>query len=117
MPIPPSSPTRCTASTSTRCAPARKSRDNFHRYWLSFDNRQTVAIEPLLRKLHVPTLIVWALDDIFFGVEWAHWLKKTIPGAERVVEVPGAKLFFPEDRPQALVEPLRSFLAAGRRNA
>ena len=92
-------------------------RDNFHRYWLAFDNRQTVALEPLLRNLHVPTLIVWALDDVFFGLQWAHWLKKTIPGVERLVEVPGAKLFFPEDRPQALVEPLRSFLAAGRRRA
>jgi pimeloyl-ACP methyl ester carboxylesterase len=92
-------------------------RDNFHRYWLAFDNRQTVAIEPLLRKLRMPTLIVWALDDIFFGVQWAHWLKKTIPGVERLVEVPGARLFFPEDRPLALVDPLRAFLASVQRNA
>jgi pimeloyl-ACP methyl ester carboxylesterase len=90
---------------------SEQSRDNFHRYWLAFDSRQTVAIEPLLRQLRVPTLIVWALDDIFFDVQWAHWLKNTIPGAERVVEVPGAKLFFPEDRPQALLGPLTSFLA------
>jgi pimeloyl-ACP methyl ester carboxylesterase len=90
---------------------SRQSKDSFHRYWLSMDNKHTVAIEPLLRKLRVPTLIVWGLDDIFFGVEWAHWLKKTIPGAVKVVEVPGAKLFFPEDRPQALLEPLTSFLA------
>ena len=94
--------------------PLRKSeqtRDSFHRYWLSMDNQHTVAVETLLRKLQVPTLIVWGLDDIFFGVEWAHWLKRTIPGAQKVVEVPGAKLFFPEDRPQALLEPLTSFLA------
>ena len=80
-------------------------RDNFHRYWLAFDNRQTVAIEPRLRELRVPTLIVWGLDDIFFELKWAHWLKRTIPGARRVVEVPDAKLFFPEDRPQALAGP------------
>lgn len=85
-------------------------RENFHRYWLAWDNRQTVAIEPLLRKLRVHTLIVWGLDCEFFDVKWAHWLKRTIPGAVRVVEVPGAKLFFPEDRPQALIEPLRAFL-------
>jgi pimeloyl-ACP methyl ester carboxylesterase len=90
----------------------RQSRDSFHRYWLAFDNRQTVSIEPLLRTLRVPTLIVWALDDVFFGVEWAHWLRKTIPGVERVVEVPGAKLFFPEDCPQALLDPLEPFLAS-----
>ena len=91
-----------------RASPQNK--DNFHRYWLAFDNRHTVAIEPLLRKLRVPTLIVWALDDIFFGVQWAHWLQRTIPGVERLIEVPGAKLFFPEDRPQALLDPLTSFL-------
>ncbi len=92
-------------------------RDNFHRYWLAFDNRQTVAIEALLRKLLVPTLIVWALDDIFFGIQWAHWLKRTIPGAVRLVEVPGARLFFPEDRPEALLGPLRAFLPRGQPDA
>lgn len=90
----------------------QQNRDNFHRYWLAFDNRQTVRIEPLLRRLRVPTLIVWALDDIFFGVQWAHWLQRTIPGVERLVEVPDAKLFFPEDRPHALLAPLGDFLAA-----
>jgi pimeloyl-ACP methyl ester carboxylesterase len=49
---------------------------------------QTVAIEAGLRALHVPTLIVWRLDDIFFELKWAYWLKNTIPGAVEVVEVP-----------------------------
>lgn len=80
---------------------------NSLRYWLAFDNAQTVAIEPLLQKLRVPTLVVWGLDDVFFEVKWAHWLRDTIPGVTRLVEVPGAKLFFPEDRPRALIDPLR----------
>src|SRR6266436_4152610 len=53
-----------------------------------------------------------ALDDIFFDGKWARWLVKTIPGVVRLVEVPGAKLFFPEDRPDALVPPLRALLIA-----
>jgi pimeloyl-ACP methyl ester carboxylesterase len=89
-------------------------RDAFHRYFLAFDSRQTVVIEPLLRQLRVPTLIVWGLNDIFFPVKWAHWLRATIPGAVAVVEVPEAKLFFAEDRPEALIEPLRHFLLQGR---
>jgi pimeloyl-ACP methyl ester carboxylesterase len=89
-----------------------QTRHNFHRYWLAFDNRQTVAIEPKLRQLTVPTLIVWALDDMYFDVQWAYWLRDTVPGAMRVIEVPGAKLFFPEDQPMALVAPLRALLAA-----
>jgi pimeloyl-ACP methyl ester carboxylesterase len=82
---------------------------NMHRYWTSFDCAQTVAIEPELRRLTVPTLIVWALDDIFFPVSGAQWLRNTIPGVVQLVEVPDAKLFFPEDRPAALIEPLRAF--------
>jgi pimeloyl-ACP methyl ester carboxylesterase len=89
-----------------------ESRNNFHRYWIAFDNAQTLAIEPLLRRLEVPTLVVWTLEDIFFDITWAYWLQKTIPGVVRVVEVPGAKLFFPEDRPQALTVPLRAFLGS-----
>lgn len=80
----------------------------FHRYWLAFDPAQTVAVEPLLRQLHVPTLIVWAQDDVFFDLKWAHWLRRTIPGAIGIVQVPGAKLFFAEDQPQALIAPLRN---------
>jgi pimeloyl-ACP methyl ester carboxylesterase len=87
-----------------------QTRANFHRYWTSFDNAQTVAIEPQLRQLRVPTLIVWGTGDIFFPVRWAHWLRDAIPGVVRLVEVPGAMLFFPEDRPQALLAPLREHL-------
>ena len=84
----------------------------FHRYWTSFDNTQTVAIEPALRQLHTPTLIAWALDDIYFDVSLAHWLQKTIPGVVRLIQVPDAKLFFPEDRPHTLIGPLRELLTA-----
>jgi len=71
----------------------------FQRYWLGFDNKHTVAIHDALKTLQVPTLIVWGLKDFFFDKKWAYWLKDTIPGAKRVVEVEDARLFFPEDRP------------------
>jgi pimeloyl-ACP methyl ester carboxylesterase len=77
--------------------------------WLSAcgDNGQIVEIEPLLRQLHAPTLIVWGSGDIFFPVRWAHWLRDTIPGTRKVIELVGAKLLFPEERPQELAAPLR----------
>jgi pimeloyl-ACP methyl ester carboxylesterase len=81
----------------------------FQRYWLGFDNAQTVAVHSALKTLQVPTLIVWGLKDIFFDKKWAYWLKDTIPGARRVVEVEDARLFFPEDRPDTLVAPLLQF--------
>jgi hypothetical protein len=43
-------------------------------------------------------------------VKWGHWLRDTIPGTVALVEVPDARLFFPEDRPRALIEPLRRLL-------
>jgi len=83
--------------------------DAFQRYWLSFDNKHTVAIQDALKQLEVPTLIVWGLKDIFFDVKWAYWLKNTIPGARSVLEVDDARLFFPEDRPDALAPAVLAF--------
>jgi pimeloyl-ACP methyl ester carboxylesterase len=83
--------------------------DAFQRYWLGFDNKHTVAVHERLKKLTVPTLIVWGLKDIFFDRKWACWLKDTIPGARRVVEVEDGRLFFPEDLPDTLATPLLQF--------
>jgi pimeloyl-ACP methyl ester carboxylesterase len=81
----------------------------FQRYWLGFDNAQTVAIHAALKTLTVPTLIVRGLQDIFFARQWAYWLKDTIPGAQRVVEIEDARLFFPEDRPDAFAAAVLEF--------
>jgi pimeloyl-ACP methyl ester carboxylesterase len=81
----------------------------FQRYWLGFDNAQTVAIHAGLKALAVPTLIVWGLQDFFFDRKWAYWLKDTIPGARRVVEIEDARLFFPEDRPDPLAAAILQF--------
>lgn len=81
----------------------------FERYWLGFDNSHTVAIHVALKTLQAPTLIVWGLQDFFFDVKWAYWLKDTIPGARRVVEIEDARLFFGEDRPDELAGPILEF--------
>ncbi|MBV8192410.1 MAG: alpha/beta hydrolase [Alphaproteobacteria bacterium] len=78
------------------------------RFFAAMNNRDTVAVEPLLRTLQAPTLIVWGTADIFFDVKWAYWLKDTIPGCRKVVELDGAKLFFPEERPDALADAIRA---------
>jgi pimeloyl-ACP methyl ester carboxylesterase len=68
--------------------------------------RDLRAVHDRLARLEVPTLIVWGTGDRFFPTKWAHWLHDTIPGAHAVVEVPGGRLFFPDERPDELVEPL-----------
>jgi pimeloyl-ACP methyl ester carboxylesterase len=74
---------------------------------LSGDNSQTTEIAPMLRRLDVPTLVVWGDADPFFSIEWAYWLKGAIPGVRKVIKLEGAKLFFPEERPDALAAALR----------
>lgn len=70
------------------------------------------SVEPQLRRLTAPTLIVWGTGDELFEIRAAYWLRDTIPGAVGVVEVPGARLFFPDERPGDLVPHLLRHWAA-----
>ena len=72
----------------------------------SLHARDLLAIEPALARLQVPTLIVWGTGDRFFPRKWAYWLRDTIPGAA-VVEIDGARLFFPDERAVELTAALR----------
>jgi pimeloyl-ACP methyl ester carboxylesterase len=69
--------------------------------------RDLLAIEPALARLQVPTLIVWGTGDIFFRRKWAYWLRDIIPGATEVVELSGARIFFPDERATELTAALR----------
>jgi pimeloyl-ACP methyl ester carboxylesterase len=73
----------------------------------SLHARDLLAAEPALRRLQVPTLIVWGTDDIFFRPKWAYWLRDTIPGATEVVEIDNGRLFFPDERAAELTVALR----------
>jgi pimeloyl-ACP methyl ester carboxylesterase len=84
----------------------------FQRWMASSNPRDLLAAEPALRQLRVPTLVVWGTDDVFFPRHWAYWLKDTIPGVTEVVELEGARLFFPDERADELVFHLRRHWAA-----
>jgi pimeloyl-ACP methyl ester carboxylesterase len=71
-----------------------------------------IAVEPLLAELHAPTQVAWGASDPFFEPSWADRLAGMIPGVERVVLVPGAKLFWPDERAADLVRLLRDFWAS-----
>src|ERR1700733_7233557 len=89
----------------------QRTRD-LERFVGAFDNKHTLAIEAQLRKLNAPTLIAWATDDVYFPVEWAHWLAEAIPGAKAPVELQGARLFFPLERADSFNELLRGHWTA-----
>ena len=82
------------------------------RFVAAFDCAQTVAIEPKLRTLIAPTLILWGTDDVYFDNKWAHWLAERIPGVRRVAEIEGARLFFPEERSAMFNDELRAHWAS-----
>ena len=77
------------------------------RIMTSLHARDLLAIEPALARLQVPTLIVWGTGDKFFRLKWAYWLRNTIPGATEVVELSGARIFFPDERATELTAALR----------
>jgi pimeloyl-ACP methyl ester carboxylesterase len=79
----------------------------FQRLMTSLHARDLLAIEPALARLQVPALIVWGTGDKFFRRKWAYWLRDTIPGAADVVEIDGARLFFPDERAAELTAALR----------
>ena len=59
------------ASDSHNCTPKRFLSVEIWRHATFGTIDQATSLRPLLRKLRAPTLIVGALDDIFFGVQWA----------------------------------------------
>jgi pimeloyl-ACP methyl ester carboxylesterase len=86
----------------------QRTRD-LERFVNAFDNKYTVEVEPKLKTLTVPTLIVWGTDDVYFDLKWSEWLAKTIPGTKRRVELKDARIFFPEERAEEFNRELRDF--------
>ncbi|MGH3190735.1 MAG: alpha/beta fold hydrolase [Streptosporangiaceae bacterium] len=75
----------------------------FERLVASLDAADIEAAGVQLRTLTAPTLVVWGTADTNFDVKWAYHLRELIPGAREVIEIDGAKLFFPEERPEDLI--------------
>jgi pimeloyl-ACP methyl ester carboxylesterase len=73
---------------------------------------ELIAVEPLLAQLHAPTQVAWGTGDTFFEPSWAERLREMIPGTEKVVLVPDAMLFWPDERAADLVVLLRDFWEA-----
>ena len=59
---------------------------------------------PLIRlpRSDVPLRVVWGMADTIFSPADAAYLDRTFPGSRGVHQVPGAKLFWPEEFPDIL---------------
>lgn len=74
-----------------------------------YDSRYTEEIAQDLRKLAVPTRILWGADDEWQRTSYAQRLTEDIPGAELTV-IPNAGHFLMEDAPDRVVAELTAFL-------
>lgn len=79
-------------------------------YVASIEKSHLVAIRDALGALTAPTQLIWASEDVFFPRARAEWLAKTIPGVRRLIEAPGARLFFCEERPDWVAARIEEFL-------
>lgn len=92
----------------------RAERDRFMRFVVAGNARHTVAVVPALRRLFVPTLILWGADDGYIPPRWGRKLYEDIPGAERFELIADAGHFWQEERPRAFARSIGAFLRSCR---
>jgi pimeloyl-ACP methyl ester carboxylesterase len=83
-------------------------------YALALDPNPLAGIEASLKRCTVPTRIVWGTGDTIFKQEDADYLDHTLPSSRGVRRIPGAKLFFPEEFPDVIVEEARNLWASAK---
>ena len=105
-------PEEITAAWAQPVFATRQSARQFQRWIGGMNDRELVAIEPELKSLQAPTLMIWGTRDPFFKMRWAEWLRDTIAGATGIVEILGGKLFFPYERAQEFAAAVRPHWAA-----
>jgi pimeloyl-ACP methyl ester carboxylesterase len=67
-------------------------------HWLGgMNDRELAEIDPALRTLAVPTLLVWGTRDRFFRMKWARRLQAALPGAQ-LSTIKGGHLFLVDER-------------------
>jgi pimeloyl-ACP methyl ester carboxylesterase len=71
-------------------------------------NKATLEAARLFPSVHKPVLLAWGEDDILFPLRDAERLARAFPDA-RLVRVPGARAFVPEDQPAALAQLIAEF--------
>jgi haloalkane dehalogenase len=97
-------------------SPERKAQA--HAYARGLDPNPLAGIEPALKRSEVRTRIVWGTGDDIFSQASPDYLHRILPNSAGVRQVPGAKLFFPEEFPDLIAEELRELwqVSAAARN-
>jgi pimeloyl-ACP methyl ester carboxylesterase len=79
----------------------------YYRQVAQFDERYTREIEPRYGEIRTPTLVLWGEQDGWLAPDFGRRLAEAIPDA-RLLAVPNAGHFLPEDQPRSVAETLAS---------
>lgn len=84
-------------------------RELVHRYAIALEPNVLAGVEERLRRSRIALRILWGDADTIFSTAGAHYLHAVAGNSRGVRMVPGAKLFWPEERPQLLVDEAMAF--------
>jgi pimeloyl-ACP methyl ester carboxylesterase len=80
---------------------------SLHRYAVALERNALAGIRSAQRRSHVPTRIVWGIDDTIFDAANAEYLDRSFGNSRGVRRLTGAKLFWPEERPDIIAAQAR----------
>jgi len=86
-------------------SPERKA--NLHRYAVALERNALAGIGPALKRSRVPVRIVWGWGDTIFSPANAEHLDRAFGNSRGVRRLEGAKLFWPEERPDIVAAQAR----------
>jgi haloalkane dehalogenase len=75
-----------------------------HAYAIALETNPLTGIERLLTTSHIPVRVVWGTADTIFSSANARYLSRVFDRSRGVRRLAAAKLFWPEERPDIIVE-------------
>ena len=88
---------------------SRGVRRDFGKGFRGADASYTLDAAETLKSFDKPVLLVWAVEDKLFPLEYAHRFGGSLPDAT-VEEIEDSYTFIPEDQPERLAEAIASFV-------
>ena len=85
-----------------------------HAYALALEANPLAGIEASLKLCRIPTRIVWGMADTIFSAESPDYLARTFGNSHGVRKLAGARLFWPEERPDVIVEEAKALWEEAR---
>jgi len=90
---------------------SQRRKDLVHAYAIALERNVLAGVETGLRNSRVPTRIVWGDGDTIFSMKGANYLEQVLGKSQGVRHLAGSKLFWPEERPDVIIDEARSLWA------